>query len=267
MDRKTTIIALFALVVSIEASAQVETSEHHLPTTTSDNLPVHPNQQLMTDSLNFLPKAIENAYQHKNDMTDYRTKNYTTPTNLSVKPFWLWNNTNISVHGITGQMPGLMDMATGTISLNHNAGRLHFSALAVANKYWMPMQSNLYTQYGFGGTIGYDLSENVTLHTFGYYYANNPLVAPAFSPYISTTAFGGYADIQLSERFGTEVGVRRYVNPMTGRWTTEPIVTPYIKVGKVSIGLPVGGLLKSLVWGDNDNPTRVRPPLSQPKKR
>ena len=85
MDRKTTIIVLFALVVSIEASAQVETSEHNLSTTTSDNLPVHLNQQPMTDSLNFLPKAIENAYQHKNDVTDYRTmNNYTTPTILSV---------------------------------------------------------------------------------------------------------------------------------------------------------------------------------------
>lgn len=263
MDKKTTIIALFGLVVSMEASAQVETSEQSLPATTSENLPVYLEQQPMVDSLNFR----QNAYQHEKDMTNYRTMNYTTPTNLTVKPFWLWNNTNISVSGRTAQMPGLMELATGTISLNHNAGRLHLSALAIANKYWMPMQSNLYTQYGFGGTIGYDLGENVVLHAFGYYYANNPLVAPAFSPYVSTTTFGGYADMQISERFGTEVGVRRYVNPMTGRWTTEPIVTPYIKVGKIGIGLPVGGLLKSLVWGDNDNPTRVRPPLSQPKKR
>ena len=164
-------------------------------------------------------------------------------------------------------MPGLMELATGTISLNHNAGRLHISALAIANKYWMPMQSNLYTQYGFGGTIGYDLSENVALHAFGYYYANNPLVTPAFSPYISTTAFGGYADLQISKHFGTEVGVRRYVNPMTGRWTTEPIVTPYVKVGKIGIGLPVGALLKSMIWGDNDNPTRFTPPQPQPKKK
>ena len=263
MDRKTIIIALFALVVSIEASAQVETSEQNLSTTTIDNLPVHIEQQPMVDSLNFR----QNAYQHEKDMANYRTMNYTTPTNLTVKPFWLWNNTNITVSGITSQMPGLMDMATGTISLNHNAGRLHLSALAIANKYWMPMQSNLYTQYGFGGTIGYDLSENVALHAFGYYYANNPLVAPAFSPYVSTTAFGGYADIQISEHFGTEVGVRRYVNPMTGRWTTEPIVTPYVKVGKIGIGLPVGALLKSMVWGDNDNPTRFRPPQPQPKKK
>ena len=263
MNKKTAIIALFVLSVSMEAGAQVETSEQSLPATTSENLPVHLEQQPMVDSLNFRPKAAENASLYEKD----HITNYTAPTNLTVKPFWLWNNTNISVSGRTGHMPGLMELATGTISLNHNAGRLHISALAIANKYWMPMQSNLYTQYGFGGTIGYDLGENVVLHAFGYYYANNPLVAPAFSPYVSTTTFGGYADMQISERFGTEVGVRRYVNPMTGRWTTEPIVTPYVKVGKIGIGLPVGALLKSMIWGDNDNPTRFRPPQPQPKKK
>ena len=67
------------------------------------------------------------------------------------------------------------------------------------------MQSQLYTQYGLGGTIGYDLTNTVSLHAFGYYYAQNPLVAPAFSPYVSTTSFGGYVNIRFSENFGSEV--------------------------------------------------------------
>ena len=107
----------------------------------------------------------------------------------------------------------------------------------------MPMQSQLYTQYGIGGTIGYDITNAVSLHAFGYYYAQNSLVAPAFSPYVSTTSFGGFAYIRFSENFGIEVGARRYVNPMSGRWTTSPIVTPYFHVGKrhkVEIGLPLG---------------------------
>ena len=131
------------------------------------------------------------------------------------------------------------------------------------------MQSTLYTQYGFGGTIGYDLSDAVSLHAFGYYYAHNPLVGPAFSPYVNTTSYGGYADIRFSDRFGSNIGVRRYINPMSGRWTTEPIVTPYIKVKKLRIEFPVGSLLKTLIWGDRDNPLRFQPrpmPTPQPKK-
>ena len=132
------------------------------------------------------------------------------------------------------------------------------------------MQSRLITQYGFGGTIGYDVSRTVSLHAFGYYYASNPIVAPAFSPFMNTTTYGGYADIRINDRFGSNVGVRRYVNPMSGRWTTEPIVTPYFRIGKrMKLELPIGNLLKTAIWGDRDNPLRFQPrpmPTPQPRK-
>ena len=183
-------------------------------------------------------------------------------TPMGVNSFNLWRRGHLSISGATNQMPGLMDFQTSSLSLHQDFGRFQLSA-------WMPMQSTLYTQYGFGGTIGYDLSDAVSLHAFGYYYAHNPLVGPAFSPYVSTTSYGGYADIRFSDRFGSNIGVRRYINPMSGRWTTEPIVTPYIKVKKLRIEFPVGSLLKTLIWGDRDNPLRFQPrpmPTPQPKK-
>ena len=60
-------------------------------------------------------------------------------------------------------------------------------------------------------------------------------VGPAMSPYVSNTTYGGYADIRFSQTFGANMGVRRYLNPMTGKWTTEPIVNPYIKIGDSKI--------------------------------
>ena len=30
--------------------------------------------------------------------------------------------------------------------------------------------------------------------------------------------------------WGTDVGVQRYLNPMTGKWVTDPIVRPYYKI-------------------------------------
>ena len=189
---------------------------------------------------------------------------------MGAKSFNLWGRGHLSISGATNQMPGLMDFQIGSLTLHQDFGRLQLSASATANKYWMPMQSTLYTQYGFGGTIGYDLSDAVSLHAFGYYYAHNPLVGPAFSPYVSTTSYGGYADIRFSDRFGSNIGVRRYINPMSGRWTTEPIVTPYIKVKKSRIEFPVGSLLKTLIWGDRDNPLRFQPrpmPVSTSKQK
>ena len=170
-------------------------------------------------------------------------------------------------------MPGLMDFQTGSLTLQQDFGRLQLSASATANKYWMPMQSTLYTQYSFGGSAAYSISEAVTLHAYGQYYANNPIVGPAFSPYVSATTYGGYADVRINDYFGSNVGVRRYINPMLGQWTTSPIVTPYFRVGKrnkVEIGLPLGKLLKAAVWGNRDNPMRFRPqpqPQQHPKKK
>lgn len=188
---------------------------------------------------------------------------------MGVKSFNLWRGGHLSISGATNQMPGLMDFQTGSLTLHQDFGRLQLSASATANKYWMPMQSTLYTQYGFGGSAAYTISEAVMLHAYGQYYTKNPIVGPAFSPYVSTTTYGGYADVRINDYLGSNVGVRRYINPMSGRWTTEPIVTPYIKVKKSRIEFPVGSLLKTLIWGDRDNPLRFQPrpmPTPQPKK-
>ena len=203
--------------------------------------------------------VLPSAYDH--------SPNYTMPMTATLKPYPLWNGASVTVYGRSHQMQGLMDVSTGVMSLHQDFGRLHLTSSMMANKYWMPMQSQLYTQYGFGGTIGYELTDAVSLHAFGYYYGRNPLVCPAFSPFMSTTTYGGYADIRFSERFGSNVGVRRYINPMSGQWTTEPIVTPYFRIGtNTKLELPVGNLLKAAIWGDRDNPLRYRP-QPQPKRK
>ena len=267
-------LALLTAFTSIAASAQIEGQE--VPPTRNEVQPMLYEQPMLTDSsrINSIvpyselqkPKLLllQSGFDH--------TSNSTQPMMPASKPFRLWNGSSVIVYGSNNQRLGLMDVATGSVSFHQDFGRLHFAASAVVNKYWMPMQSQLYTQYGLGGTIGYDLTNAVSLYAFGYYYAQNPLMAPAFSPYVSTTSFGGYANIRFSENFGIEVGARRYVNPMSGRWTTSPIVTPYFRVGKrnkVEIGLPLGELLKAAIWGDNDNPMRYRPQPShpQPKKK
>ena len=270
MNRKTIIIMLLALV-SMATWGQTDTKGSILSGKEADVQPFDFSKPMMVDSLNFQkevssPQLLQEVQQKA--LTYDQIMTFPMPAN---KPFKLWNGASVTVYGGNNQMLGLMDAATGAVSLHQDFGRLHLTGSAIANKYWMPMQSQLYTQYGFGGSLGYDLTDAVSLHAFGYYYANNPLVGPAFSPYISTNSFGGYANIRFSEHFGTDVGVCRYVNPMSGRWTTSPIVTPYFRVGKrnkVEIGLPLGELLKVAVWGDRDNPMRFRPqPQPQPKKK
>ena len=192
-------------------------------------------------------------------------QSYTQLTKAGGTGLRLWRGASLGAYGTTSHMPGMMTMETGSLALHQELGRWHFSAMGIANKYWMPWQYRIATQYGFGGTIGYDLSESVTLHAFGYYYANQMHVGPAMSPYVNNNNYGGYADIRLNKTFGAKVGVNRYVNPMNGKWITEPLVNPYIKIGDSKIELPLGGLLQKLVWGDRDNPMNFRPhPMSRP---
>ena len=267
------VLALLTAFTSIAASAQVEGQD--VSPTRSEVQPLQFEQPILADTLRIssivpyskLQKSelplLQSCYDH--------TSNYMLPIMSALMPYQLWDGATVIIYGSNNHMLGLMDVATGSVSFHQDFGRLHFAASAVANKYWMPTQSQLYTQYGIGGIIGFDITNAVSLHAFGYYYAQNSLVAPAFSPYVSTISFGGYANIRFSENYGIEVGARRYVNPMSGRWTTSPIVTPYFRVGKrhkVEIGLPLGELLKAAIWGDNDNPLRYRPqPQPQPKKK
>ena len=69
---------------------------------------------------------------------------------------------------------------------------------------------------------------------------------------MNSTTYGGYADIRFSSTFGANLGARRYVDPMTGQWTTVPIINPYINIGGGRLEFPIGDLLKNLVWDRND---------------
>ena len=164
--------------------------------------------------------------------------------------FPLWKNAAVGVYGGMDHMPGLMDLNTGSVVLFQDFGRLHLSLSANANKYWMPMQSTLLTQYGFGGHVSYDAASWLSLHAFGNYYAGDLRLQPAISPYAFTTSYGGYADVRFSNHWGANLGAQRYLNPMNGRWETEPIITPYYKFNNgAKIELPLGHLVKEAIWG------------------
>ena len=78
------------------------------------------------------------------------------------------------------------------------------------------------------------------------------------SPYMNTSTYGGYADIRFSSLFGANLGVRRYLDPMTGQWETVPIVNPYINIGGSRLELPLGELLREIVR-NRDRSFRQRP--------
>ncbi|MBR1546250.1 MAG: hypothetical protein IJ633_05605 [Prevotella sp.] len=261
--KRNDIIYLLFLFVPIDLMAQAEIGSSHLPDKVMDVIPTDMNNHFLMDSLRFQTDVMQPQLSIPKEP---QVVSYTHQIKQGGTGLNLWKGASLGFYGSTSQMPGLMNTETGMMMLNQYTGRWHFTVSAQANKYWMPWQRTLATQYGFGGMVGYHLSEAVSLHAFGYYYANQMQVGPAMSPYVNNTTYGGYADIRFNKTFGTHVGVRRYVNPMNGKWTTEPIVNPYIKIGDSKLEFPLGGLLKALVWGDRDNPMRYQPRPQTPNQ-
>ena len=215
------------------------------------------------------PTAVKDAATKLDvdpSLYDGRRGSWEVNTIQGVKLFTPWRGSAVIVSGGADSMPGLLDHESGALTLYQDLGRWSFSASALADKYRMVGMGFLQTRYGVGGTVGYRLNDAISLHAFGYYYPNSSLISPAVNPYLGTTNFGGFADIQLHKNFGVDAGVRRYLNPMTGQWVTDPIVSPYIKFNNgQKFGFDFGHMLKNLIWGKQDQmmprgPVRMPPP-------
>lgn len=217
----------------------------------------------------FLPLTTNNPgykFDTPPSLYDTRRGSWEVNTMQGGKLFTPWRGAAIIVSGGADSMPGLLDRESGALTLYQETGRWSFSTSALADKYRMVGMGFLQTRYGVGGTVGYRLNDAISLHAFGYYYPNSSLISPSVNPYLGTTHFGGFADIRLHKNFGVDAGVRRYLNPMTGQWVTDPIVSPYVKFNNgQKFGFDFGHLLKGLIWGHEDQmmprgPVRMGPP-------
>ena len=85
---------------------------------------------------------------------------------------------------------------------------------------------------------------------------------------MSTDRYGATMSLDMSDRFGMEVGVQRYYDAMRGRWETVPVAIPYYRFEKFKLGLDVGGILYELLrnvvfdnrGGDFGGGPTIRPP-------
>ena len=85
-----------------------------------------------------------------------------------------------------------------------------------------------------------DSSDRVTLKVFGSYDIGN-------SYGMSTHSYGATMSVDMSDRFGMEMGVQRYYDAMSGRWETVPVMIPYYHFDKFTLGLDVGGIIYEIL--------------------
>ena len=94
--------------------------------------------------------------------------------------------------------------------------------------------------FNASGALLYHPSDRVTFKVFGLYAFGNNYGMDASS-------YGATMSLDMSERFGMEVGVQRYYDSMRGHWETVPVVIPYFNINKLKLGLDVGGILYEIL--------------------
>lgn len=173
-----------------------------------------------------------------------------------VSPF-SWRSGNIFVSGETTHYPGLMNIDSGAIGVFQRFGDFSLSASGIVNNYGY--FRGVHTQYGLNGNMSYRFSHNISATVFGTYYFGTPPVmggglpiSPAMVGYYGASSFGGHIDYRVNDNFGVQVGVQTVQQIGTDHYRMEPIVTPYVKVGKIGIGLPIGQIIHGLIRSNID---------------
>lgn len=94
--------------------------------------------------------------------------------------------------------------------------------------------------FSASGALIYQASDRLAFKVFGSY-----AIGKTYG--MNTHTYGGSMSLDMSDRFGMEVGVQRYYDSMRGRWETVPMVIPYYKFDKFKLGLDVGGILYEIL--------------------
>lgn len=177
-----------------------------------------------------------------------------------------WNGGAATAFGTTQSMPGLLGIETGGIGLTQSIGNVTFNAVGYAEKYGY--FRGLTTSWGFGGSIGWQINDNLSLHAFGQYQTPVRGLPPAIMGYTGTTNFGGFFRWKSSGIFGIDVGAQNTYDPSLNHWRVAPILRPYIELSPGNrLGIDVGGILYELLrgaagWGPrNPTPTIPRPEI------
>jgi hypothetical protein len=161
-----------------------------------------------------------------------------------------WGSGSLTAAGQTAVMPGMMAMDGGEIILRQRMGHLTLDAYGAANHYGY--FRGLDTQWGVGGSLTYQVNDNLSLTAFGAYYTSTGIMQPAIMGYVNYPVYGGYANYRFNKsRFGVKVGAQSYYDPLRKAWETQPIAMPYYHFNGGDVGIDVGGILFQLLQDHN----------------
>lgn len=245
-----------------------------------DPIPIKRMEGIKLPKLELFPeKAAEfplyPVKQQSFRLPDFSLKNsYALPYYTNPAPLF---RGDFSTNGVLKQFPNGALFGSGSQTSMAGLGRFNEASLGYLHTFNSKLSMQLsvdavkmnmshITRQAFStsGSLTYQLSDQVGLKVFGTYDIGN-------SYGMSTHSYGATMSFDMSKLFGVEAGVERYYDPMRGRWETVPIVIPYYRFDKFTLGLDVGGILyevlRNVVFdkrGDRGGPTIAPPRPSLP---
>lgn len=183
-----------------------------------------------------------------------------------------WRNGSIIATGVETDMPGLMHIDNGAIGIFQSYKNISLYLGVEANKYGF--YQGLHTQYGISGNLSYYRSPHFSFTAYGTYYFGAPPtlngglpMSPGMLGYYQRSTFGGCLNYRINDRYGIYVGGQAVQQTGTNKYQFEPVVTPYFKVGKVVIGLPVGQILNGMIREQTEKKRTIKHTHRTPSKR
>lgn len=246
-------LGLFFLLISLPQmlSAQEERDSTHI---TRDNV-LKPEGTLQLVPLELFPKktATYPSYPSKqvNRLPDFSLKGdiylpyQTNPSKIFQGDYRTsgilkqFSNGTLYGSGAQTSMPGIGRINDATLGYQHAFNR-KLSLQLSANAMKINMAHITGQAFSTSGALLYRPSERVAFKVFGSYDIGN-------SYGMSTNLYGATMSVDISERFGMEVGVQRYYDAMRRRWETVPIAIPRYHFKKATLELDVGGLLYGIL--------------------
>ena len=96
--------------------------------------------------------------------------------------------------------------------------------------------------FGLSGQMFWQAQDRLYFRTFGGMGFGDFRGRPVYG-------FGGTVGFDVTERFGMEMGAQSYYNSLTGRWEVLPVVAPYYKFNKFKLQMDFGPILLEVIRG------------------
>lgn len=91
---------------------------------------------------------------------------------------------------------------------------------------------NMYEDFGVNASIRYQITDRLSLIGFGQYSARSNInnIGGDNAWMMPNTNYGGAAEFKITNNLGVQGGIKRELNPMTGKWRNVPFFSPVIRL-------------------------------------